>query len=694
MRRATTLLLLLVVSALTSFSQQTKSARPTKRSTTSTKNQASLAKSGSSAYTYSIVLDGRQSVAGKHVVEVLGLDINDVGDIVVWARCDDGTGIWSRNKGTWIVFTGKPITTADKYPAKTEGIFQPSLGPDGSVRYRAEYHAINPKTLIGDRKDGYFIDDQLIYEQIWGAGDDGLFTPDRKVILYPFKGNVTNTMTGALNTTMSLNDTSHIEGPGTPLPLANLGLTGLSRAAINKTTGHYTFFGTFQSKDGGHNGIFLNNTLSTIDPFDSLSFDRVLYINAHDDIAYGDRNGGWETTYINGQLSPHKGHLSGFSDDRDMLLISSDLRTGVRTLKVNDSLVLRTIRPESPLPGVPYIDNLGAVYAFSFSSMNNKRQVAFAAKFSLQNSYMVFNQNHPWQVVLASPTSMPSPPQSSPPSLLVLANLSRNIYSGNAGYGDFTFIGNNCTVPPNTCMNVGLAAAAYATPDATQIVIAIRGTVFSISGNNAFLGTTASDNRLQTLSNLNADVSFGGPNPHATLVADVSDASAFVQAIRQRYPLAKITLTGHSLGGAIAQLIGKASGYPTYVFNAPGSASLYNNLLHALTGFSDPQPSFINVNYRLYGDQVSLYGQPVGTIITLQDPPYTTLSVKEPFDAVYLLCHLLDTFLHLHAIDTVIAQIADNARSVSRQGEPNLTTVIPQVAAQAVIGKTPCATIP
>jgi hypothetical protein len=94
------------------------------------------------------------------------------------------------------------------------------------------------------------------------------------------------------------------------------------------------------------------------------------------------------------------------------------------------------------------------------------------------------------------------------PPLIALANLSNNVYLGNSGFGDYKFVGNNCTLPPNTCMNVGFAAAAYANQSTSQLVVAIRGTVVDL---------TTPDSQLEFLSTFSADTSFCGSTPSLSL---------------------------------------------------------------------------------------------------------------------------------------------------------------------------------
>lgn len=61
------------------------------------------------------------------------------------------------------------------------------------------------------------------------------------------------------------------------------------------------------------------------------------------------------------------------------------------------------------------------------------------------------------------------------------------------------------------------------------------------------------------------------------------DAEIFYNAVITQYGDSNITITGHSLGGALAQLVGAETGVETVTFNAPGmknqiSGGSYNNI--------------------------------------------------------------------------------------------------------------------
>ena len=62
--------------------------------------------------------------------------------------------------------------------------------------------------------------------------------------------------------------------------------------------------------------------------------------------------------------------------------------------------------------------------------------------------------------------------------------------------------------------------------------------------------------------------------------------AAFLEWVQNNVPGTTITLTGHSLGGAIAQVVGQATGLTTVVFNAPGAAQVYGGLSSSLQSIS------------------------------------------------------------------------------------------------------------
>jgi hypothetical protein len=253
--------------------------------------------------------------------------------------------------------------------------------------------------------------------------------------------------------------------------------------------------------------------------------------------------------------------------------------------------------------------------------------------------------------------------------LLTLAELSDNVYSGAIGAGGFTPIGTWNTDP----LDAGYAAAAFLSPDKTQVIVAIRGTVLTPG--------------LASLEDVAADASFLTSQATPALDAIVSDAARFVATIHAEFKGATITLTGHSLGGSVAQLIGAEAHLATESFNAPGAAAVFGQLAGELAPDKNLGSSDLSIQYRLYADQISLAGWQFADTdtISVADPAGTT------FDRLTNISPLLDlavnasTYADLHAIATVIAEITANAPLMpSNAAEPN--DVLPIEEALAALG--------
>ena len=266
-------------------------------------------------------------------------------------------------------------------------------------------------------------------------------------------------------------------------------------------------------------------------------------------------------------------------------------------------------------------------------------------------------------------------------TVLTLADLSQAAYSTTTATSDgYSMIPGGYNTDPN---DPGYAAGAYANDaNHNQIIIAFRGTVISLAA------------WPETISDVVADVSFDGSTPSSTLTSEVTDAITFVSELHHEFPTATLTLTGHSLGGAVAQLVGEASGLPAYGFNAPGAAQLYAGLSSSVLDFgvvAGLGSSGIDANYRLYGDQISLFGSPTGTTITIAAPSGTSFSsLPQPLSTLAD----LGTFYNLHIISTFISQLQmdpqveadfpNGANSITIPGEPNdahaLQTSVPLTA--------------
>lgn len=201
---------------------------------------------------------------------------------------------------------------------------------------------------------------------------------------------------------------------------------------------------------------------------------------------------------------------------------------------------------------------------------------------------------------LLTPTST----NTTPPTALTLARLSNDIYKDVPSVID----GYSSVNGQRILGSDGFAANLY--QNGNQYVIAVRGTNLSNLNSATY--------------NLLADASFLGANANPTLASNVetlaTQLAQIATTIRATNPAAQITLTGHSLGGAVAQLVGQAAGIAVTSFDAPGSAALIGSLsnqLASVRGMSIPSPSSQITNYRLYGDQISLVGTQLGTTVTV-----------------------------------------------------------------------------
>ena len=146
----------------------------------------------------------------------------------------------------------------------------------------------------------------------------------------------------------------------------------------------------------------------------------------------------------------------------------------------------------------------------------------------------------------------------------------------------------------------------------------------------AFKGTTPTQ-----VNDLIADLKLGvGMN-----TTYFSEAEEFVQRYASE---GNVTVTGHSLGGAIAQVVGNRRELPFTTFNAPGVAvlasrnmgdaspsmtalriagSIVGALRHPMQTARDIGAAFNVVNgknYRLTGDPVSAIGVHYGDVINIQ----------------------------------------------------------------------------
>jgi hypothetical protein len=112
---------------------------------------------------------------------------------------------------------------------------------------------------------------------------------------------------------------------------------------------------------------------------------------------------------------------------------------------------------------------------------------------------------------------------------------------------------------------------------------------------------------------------------NSALESEVNQFASFVKSIASANPNAIITLTGYSLGGGIAQIVGSYANVQTVTFDAPGSAAFRPafSSLASLASLQMLTPSTGNWDYRFEGDQVSQVGQQIGQSITVINPLMT-----------------------------------------------------------------------
>jgi hypothetical protein len=199
----------------------------------------------------------------------------------------------------------------------------------------------------------------------------------------------------------------------------------------------------------------------------------------------------------------------------------------------------------------------------------------------------------------------------------------------------------------------GFVGAAYYNSSTNQTIFGFGGTDISQAGDRladaSFLGT--------------------GSTPTSAMRGQVSDAVGFVNDVFLFCQNANngckdaikgdLTTTGHSLGGALAQLVGAKIGVTAQTFNAPGSMQLAEALTNELNALNTVKQTRITaglendapdttINYRLYGDLVSTVGRQFGREITV-DSPLKSVSDSNPLFA-FKAAHLLE-FLALQ-LDT------------------------------------------
>ncbi len=199
---------------------------------------------------------------------------------------------------------------------------------------------------------------------------------------------------------------------------------------------------------------------------------------------------------------------------------------------------------------------------------------------------------------------------------------------------------------------VGFETRVYSNNSRTQVVFAIAGT--------------------DDAQDIIADASFATGVPNDAMKAQVSNAVDVLVKLKNdlaysSYATADITVTGHSLGGAVAQMIGHTAGVRTVSFNAPGPGSLINDdeLKDRLDLIRSPTPGSDLTNYRVYGDLVSTVGQPLAET--------QTITKIAPYPHLLIALDPLMTFKPMHFMDTIIGQMEER---VTTDVGPTAATVL------------------
>ena len=258
---------------------------------------------------------------------------------------------------------------------------------------------------------------------------------------------------------------------------------------------------------------------------------------------------------------------------------------------------------------------------------------------------------NPQAVIVQPPVQLPHP--------AVLADLSNAAYSqtaaGAAAVGQangFNLLAGPrfTTIGPNTLNGFGVATF-QSVGNPNLIVIAVRGTDNQNGANNFALNVVADNSFIYAVAN-------------PTLTQDVIDLIGTVASVhnslRNSFPNAQIVLTGHSLGGALAQIVGSAAGIGVVSFDAPGAKGLFplngpglaNTQLAQLSGLQISSPTQQITNYRLYGDQVSL--------VRIVDQFGNTITISQTIPASAIdTPSLAVNWVSYHSLPTLSAQLGN-----------------------------------
>jgi hypothetical protein len=242
--------------------------------------------------------------------------------------------------------------------------------------------------------------------------------------------------------------------------------------------------------------------------------------------------------------------------------------------------------------------------------------------------------------VIGQPPPLPPPASlSPPPSPLELAQF--NSGAAVAGYRPIEI----------ASQTPGFSARAFVSPSGDRVVLAI-------AGSNEWRDWTGPNPTFITPSGA----------PTAAMTDYVEEAADMVALLRRDYPGAEVMLTGHSLGGAIAQIVAHVGGLDATTFNAPGVGGTVDAFTGQLSQLGAPRAGpHETVNYRIYGDLVSTAGSELGSV--------RTVTLEAPADIALIVDLLPETTAKaVHELTTMIERLVSNAPVAAATG-PTLLDV-------------------